>query len=57
MTAFDRLKQFILSWEGGFVNDPRDPGGATNKGVTLAKFREIYGKDKTVNDLKKITDE
>jgi lysozyme family protein len=25
---------FVLRWEGGYVNDPDDPGGATNKGVT-----------------------
>lgn len=24
----------VLVHEGGYVNDPRDPGGATNKGVT-----------------------
>lgn len=30
------LKPFILSWEGGYVNDPNDLGGHTNKGVTLA---------------------
>lgn len=29
-TAFDRL----LGHEGGYVNDPRDTGGATNWGVT-----------------------
>lgn len=52
----EKLKKFILSWEGGFVNDPRDAGGATNKGITLATFRQVYGKDKTVSDLKKITD-
>ncbi len=25
--------KFTLLWEGGYVNDPNDPGGATNKGV------------------------
>jgi lysozyme family protein len=25
---------FVLRWEGGFVDDPDDPGGRTNKGVT-----------------------
>ena len=29
----DKLAPFILKWEGGFVNDPLDLGGATNKGV------------------------
>lgn len=46
-----------MSFEGGFVNDPDDLGGATNKGVTLATFRSVFGKSKTVDDLKKITDQ
>lgn len=50
------LAPFVRYYEGGFVNDPDDPGGATNKGVTLATFRSVYGKDKTASDLRKITD-
>lgn len=48
---------FILKWEGGFVNDPLDRGGATNKGVTIGTFRQFYGKDATVEQLRNITDQ
>ena len=51
------LQPFILRWEGGFVNDPLDRGGATNKGITIGTFRQFYGKDATVEQLKNITDE
>ena len=56
MAKSEVLKPFILSWEGGFVNDPADAGGATNKGVTIGTFRQVFGKDKTVADLKAMTD-
>lgn len=49
------LAPFILSHEGGFVNDPRDAGGATNRGVTLTTYRSVFGSKKTIADLKKIT--
>lgn len=46
MAKVDVLLPFILKWEGGFVNDPADAGGATNKGVTLTTWRNIgYDKD------------
>jgi lysozyme family protein len=36
----------LLPWEGGYVNDPVDAGGATNMGVTLATWRMMgYDKD------------
>ena len=57
MADYKILKPFILRWEGGFVNDPNDSGGATNKGVTLATFRRFKGESASVNDLKAITDE
>lgn len=56
MAKSEILKPYILSWEGGFVNDPNDRGKATNKGVTIGTFQRIFGASKTVEDLKKITD-
>ena len=60
MASIDNLIPFILKWEGGFVNDPTDRGGATNKGVTLATY-EAYCKRNgyprpTVEQLKNIQD-
>lgn len=35
MTHFDKAILTVLSHEGGFVDDPVDPGGATNWGISL----------------------
>lgn len=46
MANIDKLAPFILRWEGGFVNDPVDNGGATNMGVTIGTWRSVgYDKD------------
>lgn len=39
MSTLDDCLLFTLQEEGGFVDDPRDPGGATNMGVTLSTLR------------------
>ncbi len=36
-----RLARDIVAREGGFVNDPDDPGGATKHGVTLTTLRHL----------------
>ena len=41
MADINILAQFILSFEGGFSNHPADKGGATNKGVTIATWRQV----------------
>lgn len=55
MANYKSLIPFILKYEGGYVNDKDDLGGATNRGITLATFRQFYGQGKTAADLKNIT--
>lgn len=58
MGKWETAIEFVLSYEGGYVNDPNDPGGETNFGISkksypneniagLTKERaiEIYKKD------------
>lgn len=45
MTDIRKLAPFILKWEGGFVDDPDDLGGATNMGVTIGTY-EAYCRKK-----------
>lgn len=35
---FQRALAFVLRWEGGWADNPNDPGGATMQGITLATF-------------------
>lgn len=57
MANFESFAPKLKQWEGGFVNDPDDKGGATNCGVTLETFRQYYGRTKQVKDLKAMTKE
>ncbi|TWI38119.1 holin-associated N-acetylmuramidase [Paracoccus sulfuroxidans] len=46
MKSVEMIAAEIVAREGGYVNDPDDPGGATKYGVTLATLRRL-GIDKT----------
>lgn len=52
---FDASLKVVLIHEGGFVNHPRDPGGATNLGVTKATWEAWKGKKVSIDDMKKLT--
>lgn len=60
MANVEKLVPFILKWEGGFVNDPDDLGGATNRGVTLATYMQYCRKKgypvPTVERLKNLSE-
>ena len=47
--------KLVLAHEGGWTDNPHDPGGATMKGVTLKTYREHFGY-KTKQDLQAITE-
>ena len=40
MTAsgFDSALAFVFKWEGGLSDDPDDPGGRTNRGITQSEY-------------------
>lgn len=41
MQTVSEIAKDILTREGGYVNDPDDPGGATNHGVTVHTMRRL----------------
>lgn len=46
MKTVEQIAAEIVAREGGYANDPDDPGGATKHGVTLATLQRL-GIDKT----------
>lgn len=54
---FRRALSLVLKHEGGWADHPKDPGGATMKGVTLASFRKYVKPNGTKTDLRNITDD
>jgi lysozyme family protein len=60
MTSFDHVLSIVLAHEGGLVDDPHDPGGITNFGISI-KFAgsvnlDIDGDGKTTGeDIRALT--
>lgn len=62
--TFARALAHVLKMEGGFTDDPVDPGGPTNKGITLAVYAAFKGETlnagsrlRLLAELKSISDE
>jgi lysozyme family protein len=46
---------FVLAAEGGYVDDPQDPGGATNLGITLDELSQWRHTAVTKADVQELT--
>ena len=58
MSAFNYAgaERLVTILEGGFSNNPKDPGGATYRGITLRAFEDYRGRTCTIAELKALTD-
>jgi len=51
---FDQAFEQLIGHEGGYVNDPRDPGGETNWGVSKRSYPAVDIKALTIDGAKAI---
>ena len=49
-------ERLVTVLEGGFSNNPKDPGGATYRGITLRAFEDYRRRPCTIAELKGLTD-
>jgi lysozyme family protein len=54
MTSFDQAFDKTVGHEGGYVNDPRDPGGETKFGISKRAYPGLDIKSLTLADAKAI---
>lgn len=56
--GFDTALAFVLSREGGYVDDPDDLGGATNKGITQRTYDSFRAmRNLPLRDVQNIPDD
>lgn len=53
---FDQALSYTLGNEGGYVDDPDDAGGPTNRGITIATLGSWRLQRVTHEDIKNMTD-
>ena len=54
LTKFDDIIEVVLKHEGGYVNDPVDPGGETNFGIAKRSHPDVDIKNLTKEGAKEI---
>ena len=50
MNTFQQAIEFVLKWEGKYVNDPKDPGGETNYGIAKRSHPNVDIKNLSLVD-------
>jgi lysozyme family protein len=55
ITNFDTCLAHVLASEGGFVNNPKDPGGITNLGCTKTTWEIFVGHPVSEADMRNLT--
>lgn len=53
---FEACVAEVLRHEGGYSDNPDDPGGATNRGITLATLRDYRGRAVTKDDVRDLSE-
>ncbi|MBV8746707.1 MAG: glycoside hydrolase family 108 protein [Xanthobacteraceae bacterium] len=54
-SSYDQCLQRVLTHEGGYTNDPRDPGGPTNFGITIYDYRKYAKPGATAADVQRMS--
>lgn len=54
---WDRCFEMVIIHEGGYTDNPIDPGGSTNWGCTKAVWEQYVGHSVTKDDIKSLTKE
>ena len=52
MSYFDKAFEHVLGIEGGYVNDPKDPGGETKYGICKRSYPSVDIKALTIEQAK-----
>lgn len=59
MADYKKFFPFVVRWEGGYVNDPDDSGGATNRGITWTTYnslaKSVFGINPTETHFRSLT--
>jgi lysozyme family protein len=51
-SSYDEALRRVLEHEGGYSNDPGDPGGPTKYGITIFDARAYWKRDATAADMR-----